>query len=80
MIFGDFLDLTLPICLTGEEKPRKNLIQETCPDRASNRARCLTDAHATAFSTAVNNCNVMRRKFPKIVVVSLMVMERIEYC
>ena len=29
MIFGD-------ICLTGEEKPRKNLNQETCPDRGSN--------------------------------------------
>ena len=29
--------LKLPdICLTGEEKPRKNLIQETCPDRESN--------------------------------------------
>ena len=24
------------IWLTGEEKPRKNLIQETCPDRESN--------------------------------------------
>ena len=29
--------LELPdICLTGEEKPRKNLTQETCPDRGSN--------------------------------------------
>ena len=34
MIFGD---LKLPdICLTGEEKPRKNLTQETYPDRGSN--------------------------------------------
>ena len=24
------------ICLTGKEKPRKNLTQETCPDRGSN--------------------------------------------
>ena len=24
------------ICLTGEEKPRKNLTQETCPDRGLN--------------------------------------------
>ena len=24
------------ICLTGEEKPRKNLTQESCPDRGSN--------------------------------------------
>ena len=38
MIFGDLGGLTLPdICLTGEEKPRKNLTrQETCPDRGSN--------------------------------------------
>ena len=37
MIFGDLLGLKLPdICLTGEEKPRKNLTQETCPDRGSN--------------------------------------------
>ena len=32
-----FVDLKLPdICLTGEEKPRKNLTQETCPDQGSN--------------------------------------------
>ena len=37
MIFGDLVDLKLPdIRLTGEEKPRKNLTQETCPDRGSN--------------------------------------------
>ena len=37
MAFGDLLGLKLPdICLTGEEKLRKNLIQETCPDRVSN--------------------------------------------
>ena len=37
MIFGDLGGLNLPdICLTGEEKPRKNLAQETCPDRGSN--------------------------------------------
>ena len=37
MIFGDLESLKLPdICLTGEEKPRKNLTQETCPDRGSN--------------------------------------------
>ena len=35
MIFGDLGGLKLPdICLTGEEKPRKNLTQETCPDRS----------------------------------------------
>ena len=37
MIFGDLGGLKLPdICLTGEEKPRKNLTQESCPDRGSN--------------------------------------------
>ena len=37
MIFGDLVGLKLPdICLTGEEKPRKNLTQETCPYRGSN--------------------------------------------
>ena len=37
MIFGDLMGLKFPgICLTGEEKPRKNLTQETCPDRGSN--------------------------------------------
>ena len=37
MIFGDLGGLKFPdICLTGEEKPRKNLTQETCPDRGSN--------------------------------------------
>ena len=37
MIFGDLGGLNLPdISLTGEEKPRKNLTQETCPDRGSN--------------------------------------------
>ena len=37
MIFGDLVGLKLlDIYLTGEEKPRKNLTQETCPDRGSN--------------------------------------------
>ena len=35
---GTFVDLKFPdMCLTGEEKPRKkNLTQETCPERGSN--------------------------------------------
>ena len=34
MIFGDLGGLKLPdICVTGEEKQRKNLTQETCPNR-----------------------------------------------
>ena len=37
MIFGDLGGLKLPnICLIGEEKPQKNLTQETCPDWGSN--------------------------------------------
>ena len=37
VIFGDLGGLKLSdICLTGEEKPRRNLTQETCPDRGSN--------------------------------------------
>ena len=37
MIFGDLVGLNLPdICLTGEEKPRKNLTKEICPDQGSN--------------------------------------------
>ena len=32
MIFGELLD----ICLAGEKKNRKNLTQETCPDRGLN--------------------------------------------
>ena len=53
MIFGDLGDLKLPdICLAGEEKPRKNLTQETCPDRGSNpgplrdRRACCGLAHS----------------------------------
>ena len=55
MIFGDLAGLKFPDnCLTGEEKPRKNLIQETCPDRDRTRTRCVTSAHATTCSTAVD--------------------------
>ena len=37
IMFGDLVDLKFPdIRLTGEEKPQKNLTQETCPDRESN--------------------------------------------
>ena len=37
MIFGGLVGLKLPdIRLTGEEKPRKNLTQETCPGQGSN--------------------------------------------
>ena len=37
MIFEDLVGLKFPdIRLAGEEKPRKNLTQETYPDRGSN--------------------------------------------
>ena len=37
MIFGDLGGLKCPdICLAGEEEPRKNLSQETCPERGRN--------------------------------------------
>ena len=37
IIFGDPVGLKLPdIHLTGEEKPQKNLTQETCPSRGLN--------------------------------------------
>ena len=46
MIFGDLVGLKLPdIRLTGEEKPLKNLTQETCPDQGSNLGP-LRDKHA----------------------------------
>ena len=52
MIFGDLGGLKLPdICLTGEEKPRKNLTQETRPDRGSNPGPLRTGSHATAYPT-----------------------------
>ena len=42
------------ICLTGEEKPRKNLTQEPVPTGDRTRARCVTIAHVTTCSTAVD--------------------------
>ena len=59
MIFGDLGGLKLPdICLTGEEKPRKNLIEETCPDRGSNpgplrdRHTCYRLTHSGGLQTS----------------------------
>ena len=43
------------ICLTGEEKPRKHLTQETCLDQGSSPGPLREDAqNATACSTAVD--------------------------
>ena len=55
MIFGEIMGLEFPdIRLTCEEKPRKNLTHETCPDRESNLGRFGTGTHATICSTAVD--------------------------
>ena len=52
MIFGDLGDLKLPdICLTGEEKTS---LRKLVPTGDRTRARCMTDAHATAWSSAVD--------------------------
>ena len=57
MIFGDLGDLKLPDnCLIGEEKPLKELTQETCPDWRSNpgplhdRCTCYCLAHSGGLS------------------------------
>ena len=42
------------ICLTGEENPEKNLTQDTFPTGDRTQARCVTSAHATTCSTAVD--------------------------
>ena len=62
MIFGDLGGLKLPnICLTGEEKPRKNLTQETCPDWGSNpgplhdRCACYRLAHSGHTSKLIGD-------------------------
>ena len=56
MIFGDLVGLKLPdICLTGEEKPQKNLTQETCPDQRlkpgplHDRHACYRSSHSGGF-------------------------------
>ena len=60
MVFGDLVGLKLPdICLTGEEKLRKNLTQETCPDRGSNPGP-LREVIVTLNSTVVQSV----RKLP----------------
>ena len=61
MIFGDLVGLKLPdICLTGEEKPRKNLTQETCPDQGLNpgprhdRRTCCRLAHSGGLLSSLS--------------------------
>ena len=56
MIFGELGSLKLPvICLTGEEKnPEKTSPRKVAPTGNRTRARCVTSAHATTCSTAVD--------------------------
>ena len=74
MIFGDLGGLKLPDnCRTGEEKPRKNLTQETCPDRGSNpgplrdrRACYFIPPDTQRWTRAVNDTyNIYWRYFAK---------------
>ena len=55
MIFGDLVGLKLSdIRLTGEEKPRKTSPRKLVPTGDRTRARCVTSAHASICSTAVD--------------------------
>ena len=59
MKFGDLGGLKLPdICLTGEEKPRKNSPRKLVPTGDRIRASCVTGAHATACPTAVDQTDL----------------------
>ena len=56
MIFGYLVGLKFPdICLTGEQKPRKNSSSKLVLTGDRTRARCVTGAYATACSTAVGS-------------------------
>ena len=64
MIFGDLVGLKLPdIRLTGEENPEKTSPRKPVPTGDRTRARCVTSAHATTCSTAVDDweCEMARR-------------------
>ena len=63
---GNRVGLKLPdIRLTGEEKPQKNPQPGNLsrPDRT--RVRCMTDAHATACSSAVDKLKYHHSVLPK---------------
>ena len=67
MIYGDLVGLKLPdIHLIGEEKPRKNLTQETCPDRGSNPGPLHDKPDATTCSTAVDQTFGNKHETPSI--------------
>ena len=59
MILGDLMGLKHPdIRLIGEEKLRKTSPRKLVPTGDRTRARCVTGAHATTCSTAVDNCQI----------------------
>ena len=75
MIFGDLGGLKLPdICLTGEEKPRENLTQETCPDRGSNpgplrdRRSCYRLPHSSGPLFMLEGFNAIIRRTDKEII------------
>ena len=65
MIFGDLGVLKLPdICLSDEEKPRKTSSRKLVPTGDRTRARCMTDAHATACPTAEDRWETSGKNSP----------------
>ena len=56
MIFGELVGLTFPdICLTCEENPEKTSPRKFVPTGNRTRSSCVTGAHATACSTAMDS-------------------------
>ena len=67
MIFGNLLGLKLPdICLTGEEKPEKTSPRKLVLTGDRTRVRCVTGAHVTTYSTAVDELNLSKVKHSDI--------------
>ena len=55
MLFGDLVGVKLPdFCIIGDEKPRKTSHRNLVPTGIRTGTRCVTGAHATSCSTAVD--------------------------
>ena len=65
IIFVDLVGLKLTdICLIGEENPRKKTSpRKLIPTWDRTGARCVTGAHVSAFSTAVDNIKIHVTKY-----------------
>ena len=62
MIFGVLGGLKLPdVCLIDEEKLRKNVTQETCPDRGSNPVPLRERRACCRLATAVDYMHYILR-------------------